>query len=35
MGHLGVIGFEVPAEDIYLPARRHTMKRYRDKETPE
>jgi hypothetical protein len=31
----GVVGFEIPAEDIYLPARRYTLKRYRDEETPE
>jgi len=35
-GHLGVIGFEIPAEGTYLPARQYTMKRYRDEqETPE
>ena len=34
VGHMGVIGFEIPAEGAYLPARQYTMKRYRQ-ETPE
>jgi hypothetical protein len=36
LGGLGVIGFEIPAEGVYLPARKYTLKRYRDEqETPE
>jgi hypothetical protein len=34
VGYMGVIGFEIPAEDTHLPARRYTLKRYRQ-ETPE